>query len=102
MANNAQMFSMQKNNFVVLDVTEPTIEGIAFVLPNESSKKPLGRFAVIIDYVEEITVKWSAIWRVEWRWRSMWRYLMVRYSCSTRILNMRPVIDGRSIVGHKK
>ena len=40
---------------VVLDVTEPTIEGIAFVLPNESSKKPLGRFAVTIDYVEEIT-----------------------------------------------
>ena len=49
------MFSMQKNNLVVLDVTEPTIEGIAFVLPNESLKKPLGRFAVTIDYVEEIT-----------------------------------------------
>ena len=40
---------------VVLDVTEPTIEGIAFVLRNETSKKPLGRFAVTIDYVEEIT-----------------------------------------------
>ena len=40
---------------VVLDINEPTIEGIAFVLPNESSKKPLGRFAVTIDYVEEIT-----------------------------------------------
>ena len=39
----------------MLDVTEPTIEGIAFVLPNESSKKPLGRFAVTIDYVEEMT-----------------------------------------------
>ena len=40
---------------VVLDVTEPTIEGIAFVLRNETSKKPLGRFAVTIDYVEEVT-----------------------------------------------
>ena len=40
---------------VVLDVTEPTLEGIAFVLPNESSKKPLRSFAVTIDYIEEIT-----------------------------------------------
>mgnify|MGYP001975139078 CR=1 FL=1 len=55
MANNAQMFSMQKNNLVVLDVTEPAIEVIAFVLPNESSKRPLRRFAVTIDYVEEMT-----------------------------------------------
>ena len=52
---NAHMFSMQKNNLVVLDVTEPKIEVIAFVLPNESSRRPLRRFAVTIDYVEEMT-----------------------------------------------
>ncbi len=40
---------------VVLDITEPTIEGIAFMLPNESLKRPLRRFAATIDYVEEMT-----------------------------------------------
>jgi len=30
---------------VVLGITDPPIEGIAFVLPNKSSKKPLGRLS---------------------------------------------------------
>lgn len=40
---------------VILDYTAPSIKGIAFVMPNESSKKSLQSFAVSIDSVEHIT-----------------------------------------------
>ncbi|ACF14264.1 DNA/RNA non-specific endonuclease [Chloroherpeton thalassium ATCC 35110] len=40
---------------VVLDYTEPETKAIAFVLPNQNSKKPLSSFAVSIDSVEKLT-----------------------------------------------
>ncbi len=40
---------------VIIDYTAPSIKGIAFVMPNESSKKSLQSFAVTIDSVEHIT-----------------------------------------------
>jgi endonuclease G len=40
---------------VILDNREPGIKGIAFVIPNESSKEPLQHFAVSIDSVEKLT-----------------------------------------------
>lgn len=40
---------------VILDYTEPSIKGIGFIMPNESSSKPLQSFAVSIDSVEAVT-----------------------------------------------
>ena len=40
---------------VILDIKEPDIKGIGFILPNEPSKKPLQTFAVSIDSVEAVT-----------------------------------------------
>lgn len=40
---------------VILDYSEPSIKGIGFILPNESSKEPLQRYAVTIDSVERFT-----------------------------------------------
>lgn len=40
---------------VLLDLTEPQLKGIGFVIPNEVSFEPLYKFAVNIDYVEEVT-----------------------------------------------
>ena len=40
---------------VLLDVREPEIKGIGFILPNESSSKSLSSFAVSINQVEEFT-----------------------------------------------
>ena len=40
---------------VLLDVTEPEIKAIAFIIPNEVSDRPISDFAVSIDQVESIT-----------------------------------------------
>ena len=40
---------------VILDYQEPSIKGIGFIIPNESSKEPLLRYAVTIDSVERFT-----------------------------------------------
>lgn len=40
---------------VILDYSEPSIKGIGFIMPNESSKEPLQRYAVTIDSVERFT-----------------------------------------------
>lgn len=40
---------------VLLDVTEPQLKSIAFIIPNEVSFEPLYKFAVSIDEVEERT-----------------------------------------------
>jgi endonuclease G, mitochondrial len=40
---------------VILDYNEPSIKGIAFVIPNTGSKDPLQQFAVSIDNVEKLT-----------------------------------------------
>ena len=40
---------------VVLDYTEPGINGIAFIIPNTASGQPLGDYAVTIDSVEHLT-----------------------------------------------
>lgn len=40
---------------VILDYTEPDIKGIGLILPNESSVKPLEKYAVTIDSVEKFT-----------------------------------------------
>ncbi|MEE3233376.1 MAG: DNA/RNA non-specific endonuclease, partial [Candidatus Latescibacterota bacterium] len=39
----------------LLDITNPSIEGIAFLLENKSSNKPLKTFASTIDSLESIT-----------------------------------------------
>lgn len=40
---------------VILDLSEPEIKGIAFLLPNQISYEPLYKYAVSIDAVEELT-----------------------------------------------
>lgn len=40
---------------VVLDISEPELKAIAFVIPNELTEKPIDAFAVTIDEVEELT-----------------------------------------------
>jgi|GEM_PF-256274 len=40
---------------VLLDITEPELKAIGFVLPNESSSLPLQAFAVTVDSVESLT-----------------------------------------------
>jgi endonuclease G len=40
---------------VILDYTEPGINGIGFILPNAGSSEPLQNFAVTIDSVEKLT-----------------------------------------------
>tara|TARA_Y100001970_G_scaffold290516_1_gene424523 strand:- start:88 stop:1014 length:927 start_codon:yes stop_codon:yes gene_type:complete len=40
---------------VILDYTKPEIKGIAFILPNQSSKRSIQSYAVTIDKVEEMT-----------------------------------------------
>jgi endonuclease G len=40
---------------IILDLKEPQVKAIAFLLRNEGSKKPLGDFAVPIDSVEKVT-----------------------------------------------
>lgn len=40
---------------VILDLSEPELKGIAFVLPNEVSYRPLKDYAVSIDRTEELT-----------------------------------------------
>lgn len=40
---------------VILDYTEPGINGIGFILPNAGSSEPLQDFAVTIDSVEKLT-----------------------------------------------
>lgn len=40
---------------VLLDLQEPQVKSIGFILPNEVSYEPLYKFAVSIDEVEEIT-----------------------------------------------
>lgn len=40
---------------VILDYTEPSLKGIAFLIENKGSKLPPQQFAVSIDSVEEIT-----------------------------------------------
>lgn len=40
---------------VLLDLEEPQVKGIGFIIPNEVSFEPLYKFAVPIDRVEEIT-----------------------------------------------
>ena len=42
---------------MILDYKEPSIKGIGFIIPNESSKEPLQRYAVTIDSVEENAYK---------------------------------------------
>ena len=39
----------------ILDYREPELKGIAFILPHESSSRPLSSFAVSIDQLEQIT-----------------------------------------------
>ena len=40
---------------VLLDISEPELKGIAFVIPNEVSYEPLFKYATSIDKVEELT-----------------------------------------------
>ena len=40
---------------VLLDYTQPDIKGIAFLLPNEKSERPLQEYACSIDSVESVT-----------------------------------------------
>ncbi|MEN0048831.1 MAG: DNA/RNA non-specific endonuclease, partial [Bacteroidota bacterium] len=40
---------------VILDISEPELKAIGFIIPNETSKKPLQEYAVSIDEVEELT-----------------------------------------------
>ncbi len=40
---------------VILDYTEPGINGIGFILPNQASSNSLSNFAVTIDSVEKLT-----------------------------------------------
>ena len=40
---------------VLLDYSEPSLKGIAFILPNASSSLPLRSYAVSIDSVEKVT-----------------------------------------------
>ena len=40
---------------VILDYTEPSVKGIGFILPNNSSSEPLQSFAVSIDSIEKLT-----------------------------------------------
>jgi len=40
---------------VILDIREPEYKAIGFVLPNETSFKPLSEFAVTVDHIEELT-----------------------------------------------
>lgn len=40
---------------VILDYTQPGLKGIAFIMPNEVSTKPMMEYAVSIDEVEKIT-----------------------------------------------
>ena len=40
---------------VLLDVTEPEMKGIGFIIENEVSNKPLANYAVTIDEVESLT-----------------------------------------------
>lgn len=40
---------------VVVDVTDPQVKGIAFIIRNESTDEPLSNFAVTIDSVEHLT-----------------------------------------------
>ena len=40
---------------VILDYTQPEINGIGFIIPNTSSSAPLQKFAVTIDSVEKLT-----------------------------------------------
>ena len=40
---------------VILDYTQPSIKGIGFILPNESSDEALSTFAKTIDEVENET-----------------------------------------------
>ena len=40
---------------VLLDLSEPEVKGIAFILPNEISYEPLFKYATTIDQVEEMT-----------------------------------------------
>jgi endonuclease G, mitochondrial len=40
---------------VILDYQQPDIKAIAFLIPNEKSKKPLNAFVIPIDSVEELT-----------------------------------------------
>jgi len=40
---------------VLLDITEPELKGIAFLIPNAMSREPLADYAVSIDEVEALT-----------------------------------------------
>ena len=40
---------------VLVDLSQPEIKGIAFILPNEISYEPLFKYATTIDHVEEVT-----------------------------------------------
>ncbi len=40
---------------VVLDLSEPELKAIAFVIPNEPSDQPLAQYAVTVDSVERLT-----------------------------------------------
>jgi len=40
---------------VILDYTQPSLKGIAFLMPNEVSTKPMMEHAVTIDEIEKIT-----------------------------------------------
>ncbi|MFT4759796.1 MAG: endonuclease G [Saprospiraceae bacterium] len=40
---------------VVLDLSEPEMKGIAYIMPNEVSDRPIHEYATSIDKVEEIT-----------------------------------------------
>lgn len=40
---------------VILDYTQPSLKGIAFLMPNEVSTKPMMDYAVSIDEIEKIT-----------------------------------------------
>jgi len=40
---------------VLLDVREPTVEGLAFVVPSEDPARSVDDYVVPIDYVEQLT-----------------------------------------------
>jgi len=40
---------------ILLDYTEPQIKAIAFLMPHQDSKRPLSKFVVSIDAVEQLT-----------------------------------------------
>ena len=78
---------------VLLDMTEPQLKGIGFVIPNEVSYDPLYKFAVSIDEVEELTQidffpDWEAAATLEKAFNlDLWEFSKKKYELRTQKWN---------------